>query len=111
MSVAAARHFFRRWGPAAAVPFGALFWGACLAIAAAAGGGWPSWPSAAVAGGCALATVGYAVYLAVFRQDLRRAPGPESAAPPPTRRCPSCGLEIGSHLARCPVCGAEQAEE
>ncbi len=110
LTVPASRYFFRRRGPAVAITFAALFWAAVILAALLVNRGNLTWSSAAVSGAGALIGVGYPVYLAVRRKDLR---GPaaeereEEAAAPALRRCPGCGLNVDGATEKCPVCGAK----
>ncbi len=110
LTIPASRYFHRRRGPAVAITFAAFFWAAVVVAALLLNRGHMSWGSAAISTASALVGVGYPVYLALHRRDLRVVPGERDEADlarPPTRRCPGCGLTIDAKKERCPVCGAE----
>lgn len=110
LTVPASRYFFRRRGPAVAVSFAAVFWAVVVVAALVLNRGHMSWGSAAISAASALVGVGYPVYLAVRRKDLREAAAEEceeAAAGPALRRCPGCGLNVDGATEKCPVCGAK----
>ena len=114
LTVPASRYFFRRRGPAVAVSFAAIFWAAVILVAVLVNRGNLTWSSAAVSGAGALIGVGYPVYLALCRKDLRgpaAEEGGEEAAGSALRRCPGCGLNVDTEAEKCPVCGAKADSE
>ncbi len=65
--------------------------------------------SLAICSGCAAIAVGYSVYLAIWRSDLRLPPqgGNTPQLPSALRACPSCGIQIDAQAKKCPVCEAD----
>jgi hypothetical protein len=108
----ASRYFYRRRGPAAGIGFPAAYWATIVAAGLFFTRMHLSVGSLLICLAAAGVAIGYAVYLAVWRKDLRmgrRASG-DAAAARAIRECPGCGIKIDAEAAECPVCGAGSPE-
>lgn len=109
LSLIVTRYFYRRKGPAAAICYPLAFWTGMLLAGLAVTKGKLGWQSLASLGLAVAVSMGYGVYLSARRRDLRITPEDKEKQkpPPPTRKCPACGLEIDSRAGKCPACEAE----
>jgi uncharacterized paraquat-inducible protein A len=113
MSIPAGRYLFRRRGPVVGIAFPLVYWAVLIAAGLAVTRGRISWQSLAICGACAALSVGYSVYLAIWRSDLRFTPQTKSPHEdaPTLRACPACGIQIDAQAKKCPLCGAASSSD